>query len=378
MLDFIGSAIDSQQISRGNAFDAFSGTASVGRYLKRKGFCVYACDLMTYSYVFQKALIEIDCIPQFDKLLSSDERLTHIRKTERFRHYLESRFELQEDLFAVFRSGARGISEVLGYLEQFLPDEAGFVSTHYSSNDDEAAAERMFFTRLNAQRIDAIRSQIEKWRRSNVINESEYYALLASLLDAADAVANTTGVYAAFVKTWQPNAEHRLRLEVPDFVVNTGRKCLALQGDVNQVISSVPPLDLLYLDPPYNTRQYSSYYHVPELIAKGWYDREPTIRGKTGLIEDTDKKSQWSTKGGCVTALEALLESANTKHVLMSYNSEGIISEADISRLLKSYGTASTYHVFELEYDRYRSDRDSEDRQYKTDLVTEKIYYVRR
>jgi len=378
LLDFIGSVIDSQQITKGIAFDAFSGTASVGRYLKRRGFCVYSCDLMTYSFVFQKTLIETDCVPQFDQLISSDNLLRRTRRTDAFRHYLESRFDLQEDLFTTFQSGVRGISEVLGYLEQFLPDETGFIAKNYSSNDDDTAGHRMFFTRENAQRIDAIRHQIEKWRRSHLVNESEYFALLASLIDAADAVANTTGVYAAFVKTWQSNAEHGLRLEVPDFVVNTGKQCVAMQGDVNQVITTVPPLDVLYLDPPYNTRQYSSYYHVPELLAKGWFDVEPTIRGKTGLIEDTDKKSQWSTKAGCVAALEQLLGATNAKHVLMSYNSEGIIPEADITRLLRSFGVASSYRVFELEYDRYRSDSDSEDRQYKGDLVTERIYYVGR
>jgi adenine-specific DNA-methyltransferase len=165
---------------------------------------------------------------------------------------------------------------------------------------------------------------------------------------------------------------------MPDLTVDSGGRHRAIQGDVNTVIGDVGPLAVLYLDPPYNTRQYSSYYHVPELLAKGWFDGEPETRGKTGLIADADKKSQWSTTRGCVAALENLLANADARHVLLSYNSEGIIPEAEICRLFKMYGNASTFRIYEQEYGRYRSDSDHEQRQYLGDVVTEKIYYVRR
>ena len=377
LLDFIGSVLDEQRIQSGIAFDAFSGTASVGRYLKRHGFDVYACDLMTYSFVFQKALIETDCVPQFGQVINSDATLSAIRRTPAFRRYVDSRFGSQADLFASTSSDYRAFHDVACYLEQFLPGTDDFITTHFSA-DDSALGERMFFTRGNARRIDAVRVKLEDWRRSGLLGDGDYYPLLASLLEAADAVANTTGVYAAFVKSWQANSQRPLRLSVPNLVINTGRHCEAIQGDANDVIDRVPSLTLLYLDPPYNTRQYSSYYHVPELIAKGWHAGVPSLRGKTGLIEDSDKKSKWSTRGGCISALDQLLSKADARHVLMSYNSEGIIAESEIIRLFKHYGKATSFRTFELVYDRYRSDSDHEERQYKSDMVTEKIYYVSR
>jgi adenine-specific DNA-methyltransferase len=250
------------------------------------------------------------------------------------------------------------------------------VTRQYSQSEQGEASQRMFFSRVNAERIDAIRTRIHQWRVSGQLDDDEYFLLLACLLEAADSVANTTGVYAAYVKSWQSNALRPLRLSYPDVVVNTDLVCRAVQGDVSDVIRHVGALDLLYLDPPYNTRQYSSYYHVPELIAKGWFDTEPEVRGKTGLIADADKKSRWSTRRGCIAALEDLVANATTKHILMSYNSEGIIPEPDIERIFKEFGNASTFRVFSLEYDRYRSDRDHEQRQYIADRVTEKLYYI--
>jgi adenine-specific DNA-methyltransferase len=377
LLDFIGSVLDQTGVRDGRALDAFSGTASVGSYLKARGFEVTSCDLMTYSLVFQKAYIEIDAVPDFRGLLAGDPELRALRCTPAFRERLEQKCAAQTSLPEEQYAAYHGFLQVACYLEELLPPQTSFITQHYAPNNGEEPGDRMFFTRDNAQRIDAIRTKIHTWRLDGLLDDAEYYLLLSRLLEAADSVANTTGVYAAYVKSWQSNARRPIRLTVPTTVATDARGGRAIQGDVNDVIGSVGELALLYLDPPYNTRQYSAYYHVPELIAKGWFDEEPELRGKTGLIADADKRSRWSSRRGCVRALEELLSRANARHVLMSYNSEGIIPEADIRRIFEERGEASTYRVFERDYGRYRSDRDHERRQYSADSVTEKLYYVR-
>ena len=57
------------------------------------------------------------------------------------------------------------------------------------------------------------------------------------------------------------------------------------------VVAEQEPFELLYLDPPYNSRQYPGYYHIPELIATGWFEHTPVLRGKTGLLPDEHKRS---------------------------------------------------------------------------------------
>jgi adenine-specific DNA-methyltransferase len=234
----------------------------------------------------------------------------------------------------------------------------------------------MYFTTSNATRIDAVREQLDEWRDARLISDAERYVLLASLLEALDAVANTTGVYAAYVKSWQSNALRPLRLRPPDMTTGTGLACRALQGDINTLSGKLGSADILYLDPPYNSRQYSGYYHIPELVATGWSGGAPTLRGKTGLIDDSDKRSPWSRRGKCVAALNTLLDNVDARFVLMSYNSEGIIPEDAIRDAFQVRGVNGTFRVHERDYARYRSDRDRIDRRYKGSRVSERIYFV--
>ncbi|MBW3555008.1 MAG: DNA adenine methylase, partial [Gemmatimonadetes bacterium] len=138
------------------------------------------------------------------------------------------------------------------------------------------------------------------------------------------------------------------------------------------------PFDLLYLDPPYNNRQYPGYYHVPEIIAEGWFDGGIELRGKTGLAPDGGKRSDWSRAGKCEDAFERLVASAPWRHVVMSYNDEGIIPGATIERVLKENGRKGTFRRYDRTYKRYRSDADGEDRKYSGDRVSEYLYCVSR
>jgi len=377
LLSFLGDFLDDLELDGGTAFDAFSGTATVGRFLKRRGFTVWSCDVMAFSHVYQRAYIVVDDQPRFDAV-RTDPEFVAARAAGAFASSVQTRFPGQGDLFGGAPSKPRPLEELLVFLDSYLPPRWSFITQHFSAPMEGASDDqRMYFTQANARRIDAIRIKIEEWRDADALSEDEYFILLACLLEAADAVANTTGVYAAYVKTWQSNALRPLRLTPPHLIAGTGRNCRAHLGNVNEIVGSLGPFDLLYLDPPYNTRQYSGYYHVPELIAKGWFDGLPELRGKTGLIPDAHTKSAWSTRGGCVQALEALIGQAEATHVLMSYNSEGIIPEPDIERIFKARGDPATYRRVGIDYKRYRSDSDHEDRRYKADVVTEMLYYTR-
>lgn len=354
LLDFIGDVVDSCGVRAGRAFDAFAGTATVGRALKRRGLAVTSCDLMTYSYVFQRAYVEIDERPRFDALLACEPALRD----------------------ACRKKGDR-LPAVLGFLEREVEPRTGFITTHYAPDAEDPANEgRMFFTRGNARRIDGIRTALHEWLEAGALTRDEFHVLLAALLEGADAVANTTGVYAAYVKTWQPNALRELRLREPALVTGTGLECRAMRADAREALEEVGEVDLLYLDPPYNSRQYRSYYHVPEVIARGWFEDPPTPRGKTGLVSGPELSSAWSTRGGCVAALDELLAACDAHWILLSYNSEGIIPDGEIERLFRSHGRAASYRVFDRDYGRYRADREHAGRRYLARRVMERIHVV--
>ncbi|WP_420441962.1 DNA adenine methylase [Candidatus Palauibacter sp.] len=376
LLSFIASYLDELELHGGRALDAFTGTTAVARLLKARGFTVDTCDIMSFSYVLQRACVVADEYPQFPGL-AEDSDLQAAKLSPHFRTLVESRLRGQGDLFSGIPD-LQPLEEALVYLDTYLDPLSSFIDRHFAASESPVDGQRMYFSRRNAQRIDAIRHRLHDWRSDGLVTEEEFYILLTALLEAADSVANTAGVYAAFVKTWQSNATRPLRLNAPDIVVGTGLQCSAHRGDVVELVADLGRLDLLYLDPPYNTRQYSAYYHVPELIAEGWFAPElPTLRGKTGLIDDSQKKSEWSTRAGCIPALEQLLRAVDATHVLLSYNNEGIIPDTEIERCFRQYGVSSTYRRTERTYKRYRADRDSDARQYSGDHVTEFLYYVR-
>jgi adenine-specific DNA-methyltransferase len=236
----------------------------------------------------------------------------------------------------------------------------------------------MYFTPENARRIDAVRERIEAWARDGRLDRAREQLLLATLIEAADRVANTTGVYCSFVKSWQPNAERPLELRPlePVPAPNGASGSTAFLGPAGRLLEDVGTVDLLYLDPPYNERQYPAYYHLPELLAQGWSE-PPELRGKTGLIPDRDRRSDWCRRAGCEPALEAVLEAADARHLLLSYNDEGLIPAARIEAALRAWGDPDSYGCDARPYRRYRSDGDGPNRTYARDRVRERLHYVR-
>ncbi|CAN5724768.1 DNA adenine methylase [soil metagenome] len=344
LLDFIRRVLRRRGIAGGRAVDPFSGTASVARALKRWQFGVVAGDIMEYGYVFARAYVEVQSHPAFNGVA------------------METR--------------SASLAGVLHYLNG-IPGDPGFIHEHYSPAGLTGASHgRMYFTPENGARIDAVRNRIEEWLRTGCIDGDAYHTLLAALIEAADRVANTTGVYAAFVKSWQPNAQRPLQLRLERHVHGNG--CTATRGDAVTTVESAGDFDLLYLDPPYNARQYPGYYHIPELLARGWFDGPVAMRGKTGLIEDSHQRSDWSSSRRCEAAFEDLIATARCRHIVMSYNAEGILPETTIIRILKEHGRRDTFERYQRRYRRYRSDADSAIRRYRGDAVSEYLYCVSR
>ena len=200
----------------------------------------------------------------------------------------------------------------------------------------------MYFSDDNALKIDTFRTLFHEWKETNKINELEYYYLITSLLRAVNLVSNVTGTYAAYLKTWDKRALNPLILkEVP--IIESISKNKAFKKDANDLIKSIKP-DILYLDPPYNTRQYASNYFILELIAEGWFDKEPEIYGKTGMRKYEHQKSGYSSKATALNTLEDLiLNSSKAKYILLSYNNEGIIPKDAIINSLKRIGEVETH-----------------------------------
>jgi adenine-specific DNA-methyltransferase len=200
--------------------------------------------------------------------------------------------------------------------------------------------------------------------------------LLAAIIEGADRVANTAGVYASYMKRWQPNARRSFAI-TPERPVKGAQPAQAHLMDATEAAKSIGAVDLLYIDPPYNSRQYVAYYHIPEILARGWAESEPAIRGKVGLLAGEDGRSQWSHGRRVQKLFSALLAATSASHALVSFNSEGHLApEALLSLLTKASSDGNVAH-FSQRYRRYRADSDREGRHYHRDIALEHLYMVR-
>lgn len=310
--------------------DIFSGTASVARFFKNR-YKIISNDLLYFSYVLQKGTIENNEIPSFKKL---EDRLN--------------------------------IHDVFDYLENIDIKQEKFNKFIYENYSPNKKCERMYLTSEKALRIDFIRNKIEEWRNKELINNNEYYYLLAALIEGVPFVSNITGTYGAYLKQWDKRAFKKfemIRLNVIDN--NVKNQCYNKNSnDLIQEISG----DILYLDPPYNERQYLPNYHLLETIAK--YDN-PEIKGKTGIRVYNSEKSNYCIKNKVYSEMEELIKNAKFKHIIVSYNQDGLLSKNDIETILKKYGNKETYKLYEIPYKQYQNKLTK-----KLDIHYEYLFYI--
>jgi adenine-specific DNA-methyltransferase len=320
--------------------DPFTGTTSVARHLKRQDWRVVSGDLMTYSYAFQHAYIGLNEAPAFAGVVEAG--------------VLDPNIVLPVPL-----------QRVIAHLNNLRGVE-GYCYWHYSPDGPEG---RRYFTSANALRIDAIRAAIREWWDMGWLTESERYLLVAALIEAVSRVANVAGTYAAYLKGWDGRAHKPLVLHMPG-IVHSGHAHSVNLADANELVPG-QECDLLYVDPPYNSRQYSTNYHLLETLARG---DEPELRGVAGLRTDNGQRSAYCKTGVAEEQLSDLINSARAKWILMSYNSEGLIPHDRVVEILAQKGNVE---VYACEYPRYRSDADGDNRRYKANgTVQEMLYWV--
>lgn len=244
--------------------DLFAGTSAVGKKFKNKVEKVISNDKEFYSFVLAK-------------------------------NYIENTVKIKR---------SKELIKELNNIAKINPIK-GKIYKHYSLGGGE---NRQYFSDFNAMKIDSMRIKISEWKYDNFINEKECYFLLASLLESADKVANTASVYGAFLKHLKPSAQKELILLPAEFEC-THTKHLVFNENANDLIKKIKG-DILYLDPPYNSREYGANYHVLNSIAM--YD-DFIPQGKTGLR--AYEKSAWCKKNLVFDALEDLIKNADFKFI---------------------------------------------------------------
>ncbi len=343
LLDFISSSINQVigKDKKAQVFcDLFAGTGAVGSLFKKLGYQIIANDIQYYSFVLNRHYIgnhqELD--------------------------FADLKNEVNQLNFTKNKTNNKNL--VCEYLNN-LHGTKGFIYQNYSlGGTKDKEEERQYFSDENAMRCDAIRQKIEEWKNKNLVSEDEYYFLLASLIESIDKTANTASVYGAFLKALKKSAQKNFILKPAELIINDHEHQI-FNEDINSLVGKISG-DILYLDPPYNQRQYATNYHLLETIAK--YDN-PKIHGKTGLREYQDQKSLYCSRVQVKEIFKDLISKANAKYIFLSYNNEGLMSLEDIKEIMSFRGE---YGFFSKEYNRFKAD---EKREQKFNKTTEYLHY---
>jgi adenine-specific DNA-methyltransferase len=323
--------------------DPFAGSGAVSRLARWLGYRVLANDWEPYAYVLNFASL---CVGRSEA----------------------------EGLFR-----GSGAAALLAELNALGAPHEEYIARHYAPRRTEAAdyrTERLFYTRENALRIDAVRERLEElypgFQPAEPEARAEKYLLLASLLYGAATHVNTSGVFKACHKGFGGHGRDALgrilapiRLRLPELLDGLPAEAGCQEA---AAFARGRPADLCYLDPPYNQHQYGSNYHLLNTIAL--WDRpavseerraDGRLERKAGIREDWVRtRSAYCYRSSASAALAGLLQAVDARYLVLSYNTEGLIPFEELAALLEGQGELELYGSG---YVKYRGGRQSIGRQ---------------
>lgn len=190
--------------------------------------------------------------------------------------------------------------------------------------------------------IGYVREDIENRRRT--LTDKEYSILLSTLIYNMDRIANTVGHFDAYIQGKE------IDQQTITFRMIDARNCDNIeiyQEDSNKLARELQA-DIVYMDPPYNSRQYCDAYHLYENLVR-W--EKPEVKGVAGKFPQKDKKSDFCTMKA-VDAFADLVENLHTQYIVLSYNnmakkgngrSNAKIDDNDILRILRDKGDVQVF-----------------------------------
>jgi adenine-specific DNA-methyltransferase len=318
--------------------DVFSGSGVVSRMLKKYSYEIHANDFESYAALVSRA-------------------------------YLTNKNEID---FASLSKSIEKINKIV--LDGKGPK--GFIRKLYSPVDDTniKSGERVFYTNENARRIDAYAQLIREEP------EELQDLLLGPLLSAASMHANTGGVFKGFYKNSDTgigqfggsgvDALSRImspiELKLP-VLSKFDSKVNVTQADAAVLFNQMKPIDLAYLDPPYNQHPYGSNYFMLNLIVNY---KEPLSISEVSGIPDDWQRSTYNKRNEAFDSLETLVTNLPSRFILLSFSDDGFLNPKDLQSLFKKLGKTE---VFDIEYNTYRAARNLAGRAKK---ITEHLFLV--
>lgn len=237
---------------------------------------------------------------------------------------------------AFWGKGKASKRKIQGLISEFNSLDANSLDDNYFSLNYG----NKFFDAASARKIGYIRDYIEQEKEN--LTPKEVNVLLASLIYGMDKIANTLGHYEAYIhKDIEPK---ELKIKMIDF------QCLKNveihQEDANNLARRIS-CDLVYIDPPYNSRQYSRFYHLYETLVK--WDK-PKLSG-TAMKPPLENMSTYCSSRAKI-AMADLVQNLDARYLAVSYNntynsksssSQNKIQLNELTSILSSVGKTKKF-----------------------------------
>ena len=291
----------------GKFIDVFTGTTRVGQAFRKKGWKVHSSDLAWASECYAELFLTTtkEDIPE-----------------------LEARIQELNSL--------EGVSD--------------WITQNYCDVVTSTGGVVKVWKPKNGMKADAIRNRIAEWESSGEITRYMALCLTAVLILALDVVDSTVGVQQAYLKSWSTRSDNDLELKLPPDIAegesgsHTIGNCLEIDYE---------PATLAYVDPPYSTHSYATYYHIWDSIAR-WDKPQVTMKTNRRLDRthgtfDDSMKSEWNRAASSYTAFETLFDRLPVQYILLSYSNESLIPLSTLETLLKKY---KSYTIHTVDYKR--------------------------
>lgn len=348
-----------KKISAGLFFDAFSGTTNVAQYFKQRGFDIIVSDCNSFSKVLGEAYIVNNDFPKFDVLSPT----LDFKKSDIFNNKIEKMINknlkkiISDKIYLMdyiqvsnYVDNIEPLAKIIQYLndldiENAKADELFFYNYYsiYGENSMYKSSrgltgKRNYFSKFNSIKLGVILKKIKDWKTRNLISEMELNILLTAVIEEVTLIANVAGTFHDFNREkLYPNALVDMNLRLP--VLNISNRegvYKAFKGDTNtihenesyqSVVTKSNKIDILYIDPPYNFRQYSDYYHLLNFIADypsisdldKYGEGLQYVRGQNMI---TSFKSQYSYRDKFKKSLTELISNTLCENIIISYYDE--------------------------------------------------------
>ena len=297
LLKFIDDTIKKEKIRFCTFGDVFSGTGVVAEYFLNKGKEIYVNDLLFSNFVIYKALL-------------SNEKYEEEKIIKIIDDYNRIDVEKIQD---------------------------NYFSDNFSGN---------YYHYKDAKKIGYVREDIENRYLKKEINDREYYILISCLLYSMDRISNTVGHYESFLNK-EPEYKN---LQISNLNIKLYNSNSHIYNeDANSLVRKIK-VDVMYIDPPYNARQYANFYHLLENVAQ-W--KKPKVYNKAKKMERKNIMSEYC-KANAKTVFTDLIENINAKYIIVSYNntyeakstsSVNSITYNDMMQILEKKGKVSVYET---------------------------------